>query len=192
MKKFLVALALFLLVTVSLLGLSGAARAVPARPAIVTPVTTSELGLGKGACFYDGLATGLSTNTKSCVGVAPPPDVNCNPASIQNSTLDVLHEVRDKVDIGGYASLYLFQSDAGGCGSVWAAVHIDAGCHAVSSINITDSFNGSIEGGLDSNGVLKCAPSWESTYMVDGESGSTATATATIDFQPQQSASVTV
>ena len=189
MKKFLVVLVLFLVAAVATVGLSGVARAVPT---VAPTVTATELGLGKGACFYDGSATGLSTNTKSCIGVAPPPDVNCNPSGIQNSTLDVLHEVRDKVDIGGYASLYLFQSDAGGCGSVWAAVHIDSGCHAVTGISITDSFLPSSASGLDANGVFKCAPSWESTYMVDGESGSTATATATIDFQPQQSASVTV
>ena len=191
MKKFLVVLVLFLVAAVSILGLSGAARAVPT---VAPTVTATELGLGKGACFYDGQATGLSTNTKSCVGVAPPPANKCNPNGIENSTLDVLHEVRDVVDIGGYARLFLFQSDAGGCGSVWAAVHVDSGCHAVTSVSITDNFNtpAASQGGLDANGVFKCAPSWESTYMVDGESGSTATATATVDFSAQQSASVTV
>ena len=187
MKKFFVIPLVVLLVTVSLLGLSGAARAVPT-------VTTPQFGLGNGDCFYDGSfgAYTAKNNNTSCVGMLPPPESSCNPNGIQNSTLDVLHEVRDKIDIGGYATFYIFQSDAGGCGSGWSAAHIDSGCHVVSSISISNDTNGHIQGGIDPNGKLICAPGWESSRMVDAESGSTLTAKVILDFQAQQSASVAV
>ena len=195
-KRFLVALALFLLVTVSLLGLSGAARATSTKalPATATPVTLANLGLGLGTCYLDGTASIDSTaiNTKSCVGIAPPPapGTNCNPKGLLSSTLDVEHDVRDEINIGGFATLELFYSL--GCGSVWAALKVNAGCHAVTGISITDTFHGNSEGGLDGSGVLKCGPSWESSYMVDGEAGSTATASVNVDFVNYPSASVTV
>ena len=195
MKKFFIALALFLVAFVALVGLSGAARATStakALPAVSPTVTDAELGLGKGDCFYDGATNTFGITKPSCVGMNPPPESSCNPNGLQNSTLDVLHEVRDKIDIGGFAEFYIFQSDAGGCGSGWSAVNVYAGCHTVSQISIADSFNNSTAGGIDTNGKLVCPGQWESSKMVDAESGSTLTAKVIVDFQPQQSASVTV
>ena len=196
MKRVVVASIVFLFASVTLVTmLAGPAHAAPTPSP--TPVPISALGLGLGTCYLNGTADLLTptldiTNTKSCVGVAPPPSpgVNCNPRGLESSTLDVEHDVRDRVDIGGFGTLYLFYSL--GCGSVWAALKVDTGCHAITSITITDSHDGATQGGLDPNGVLKCGPSWESSYMVDGEAGSTATASVNVDFVNYPSASVTV
>jgi len=205
--RLLIVFCTVLALSVAFVGLAGMARAqsaVSAKALVPTPFSTAYYGLGKGDCFYNGsfdavnnpsgvpLADTNMVVKASCVGLNPPPESSCNPNGIQNSTLDVLHEVRDKIDIGGFATFYIFQSDAGGCGSGWSAAHINSGCHVVSSISITDSLHGSAEGGIDPNGKLICAPGWESSKMVDAESGSTLTATVILDFQAQQSASVAV
>lgn len=208
--RLIMAVCAVLIVAVLFVGFAGMAQArgavktAKALPATVTPTDPTDFGLGLGTCFYDGsvaaTAAGLpsSITVKSCLGVAPPPapGTNCNPKGILSSTLDVEHDVRAKVNLGSFATLYLWYSL--GCGSVWGAVHVDFGCHIITDIQIyddstIDGSSGYTQGGLDPNGVLKCANTspWESTFMVPGFSNSHATASATVDLTPQQ-ATITV
>ena len=207
-KKFLaVPIVLFLIASIVLLvGLSGEARAVPAVKALAAATPTfayTQLGLGNHSdCFYTGsydettnpsgvpLAYTNNVTVKSCVGLNPPPESSCDQKSLTNTMLDVVHEKRDEINIGGFANFYLFYNP--GCGAGWSATNVYSGCHVISQISIYDDYLGNTEGGIDANGKLVCAGGWESTKMVDAESASTLTGKVIVDFQPQQTASVTV
>ncbi len=141
------------------------------------PQIPAALGVGKGACYFDG---SYAVNHNSCDGVAPPPIHVCN-FTVVKSTLGVIHEVRAIVPVGTYGHLYVFQTDAGGCGSLWAAYHNEFGTHIVNDITIADEAELTIEHGIDGLTVMKIGVGWESTYMLGYDTGVTYHVTVTVD-----------
>ena len=122
----------------------------------------ADLGVGKGVCYFDGQYT---VNSKGCDGLEPPPINECNTTAL-TSTLDIVHEVLAVIPVGTVGRLFVFKTDAGGCGSVWTAYHDEGGTHLVNDVSIVDQSELTTEHGLDGTDKTKSVNGWESTFML--------------------------
>src|SRR5260370_153297 len=105
------------------------------------------------------------TSTDSAISLEPPPINECNTTAL-TSTLDVVHEVLAVIPVGTVGRLFVFKTDAGGCGSVWTASHNEGGTHLVNDVSIVDQSELTTEHGLDGTDKTKGVNGWESTFML--------------------------
>ena len=140
----------------------------------------TTFGLGKDFCFFEGQ---YAVKTQTCNHQFPPPINNCS--GVFKGGL--LSPVMATAELGGFATIYGFRSDAGGCGGVWGALHIDTNStHTVSQVNIADQGGDAID---QAEGAIVTLPrsaslnEWTSTYMIDYVPGHTYLASATVDGQ---------
>lgn len=199
MKKFLIALTLFLIVTVSLLDLTGAtfAKSLDSTPA--TPIATavaiptdyatvlSDLHYGKGYCFFDG--SFKTTNPTSCDTNVKPPPLTPFPGCSDVNTGGVLSPNLAHVDFAGGIG-YLFQSQQ--CGMVWSGTDDQVGSHVVDWVEVREvGTNRSQFEYLGGNRPTN-AGDWTSTYGMSYVPGGTYCIDAAVDGTtlPEQCATV--
>src|SRR5260370_42098602 len=72
----------------------------------------ADLGVGKGVCYFDGQYT---VNSKGCDGLEPPP-INEGNTTALTSTPDIVHEVLAAIPVRTVCRLFVFKTDASGCG----------------------------------------------------------------------------
>ena len=135
-----------------------------------------DLGVGTDGCYFDGQYT---VNTLSCKGLPPPPITDCS-GVFQGG---LLSPVETSVEFNGFATIYAFRSDAGGCGSVWGGFHIDnASFHFIEDLSISSS--------TESVGIYPGTPArtvgqndWTSTDMLPYIPGVTYSVIGHVDGQ---------
>lgn len=139
-----------------------------------------DLGVGKDYCFFAGQ---YAVNHQSCNGQEPPPINNCS--GIFKGGL--LSPTLATATLNG-VTIYLFQSNAGGCGGVWTGAHGDTSVqHTIGDVSIADE-SSDADGFQTQHAIAsQVTPrqvglnDWTSTYMIDYVPGHTYQASATVD-----------